>query len=82
MAVPGISPLGGQPTLTNPLNQEGLLQGRVIPSQDRGETQSTVTASERSSTAISHAGVVEEAQDPQKLGFNTDNLGISIDIKV
>ena len=28
MEIPGIAPLSGQPTLTNPLNQQRLLEGR------------------------------------------------------
>jgi hypothetical protein len=80
MEIPGISPLSGQPTLTNPLSQESLLQGRVTPSQSNSETQNTVTTSEKSSTTISNAGVVEEAQLAQESGFNPDNPGGTIDI--
>lgn len=80
MEIPGISPLSGQPTLTNPLSQESLLEGRVAPAQSNSETQNTVTASEKPSTTISNAGVVEEAQEAQESGFNPDNPGGSIDI--
>tara|TARA_R110000772_G_scaffold149092_1_gene259761 strand:- start:543 stop:791 length:249 start_codon:yes stop_codon:yes gene_type:complete len=80
MEIPGISPLSGQPTLTNPLSQESLLQGRVTPDKNGSETQNTVTASERSSTTISNIDVVEEAQKAQESGFNPDNPGGSIDI--
>jgi hypothetical protein len=80
MEIPGISPLSGQPTLTNPLSQESLLEGRVTPAQSNSETQNTVTASEQPSTTISNAGVVEEAQEAQESGFNPDNPGGSIDI--
>jgi|GEM_PF-779055 len=86
MEIPGISPLSGQPTLTNPLSQESLLQGRVAPAQSGSETQNTVTASDRSPMTISSAGVVEqtnEAQeagnDAQEKGFNPKNPGGTID---
>ncbi len=80
MEIPGISPLSGQPTLTNPLNQESLLLGRVTPDQSNSETQNTVTASEKASTTISNAEVVEEAQKVEESRFNPDNPGGSIDI--
>jgi hypothetical protein len=80
MEIPGISPLSGQPTLTNPLNQENLLQGRATPAQSDSETQNTVTASERAPTTISDADVVAEAKETQESGFNPDNPGGSIDI--
>tara|TARA_R110001606_G_scaffold346892_5_gene496149 strand:- start:108878 stop:109126 length:249 start_codon:yes stop_codon:yes gene_type:complete len=80
MEIPGISPLSGQPTLTNPLSQESLLQGRVTPAQSGSETQNTVTASDRSPTTISSAGVVEQSNEVQETGFNPDNPGGTIDI--
>lgn len=80
MEIPGISPLSGQPTLTNPLSQESLLQGSVTPSQSNSETQNTVTASEQASTTISNIGVVEQSQEAQESGFNPDNPGGTIDI--
>ena len=80
MEIPGISPLSGQPTLTNPLSQESLLQGRATQAQSNSETQNTVTASEKSSTAISNTEVVEQANETQETGFNSDNPGGSIDI--
>jgi len=87
MEIPGISPLSGQPTLTNPLSQESLLQGRVIPAQSSGETQNTVTATDRSPTSISTSGVVgqtneaqETGNEAQEKGFNPDNPGGTIDI--
>lgn len=80
MEIPGISPLSGQPTITNPLNQESLLQGRVVPTQSNSETQNTVTASERAATTIDNTDVVNEAKEAQESGFNPDNPGGTIDI--
>lgn len=80
MEIPGISPLSGQPTLTNPLNQESLLQGRATPAQSNSETKNTVTASEQSSTTIDNTAVVEQANESQDAGFNPKNPGGSIDI--
>lgn len=80
MEIPGISPLSGQPTITNPLSQESLLEGRTTQSQSNSETQNTVTASEQSSTTISNTAVVEQVNEAQEAGFNPDNPGGSIDI--
>jgi hypothetical protein len=80
MEIPGISPLSGQPTLTNPLSQESLLEGRATQAQSNSETQNTVTASEQSSTTISNAAVVEQANETQDAALNADNPGGSIDI--
>lgn len=80
MEIPGISPLSGQPTLTNPLSQESLLEGRATQAQSTGEAQNTVTASEQSSTTINNTAVVEQANEAQEAGFNPDNPGGSIDI--
>lgn len=80
MEIPGISPLSNQPTLTNPLSQESLLQGRETPRQSISETQSTVTASDRSVTTISSSDVVEQSNEAQEKGFNPDNPGGTIDI--
>ncbi|MFT7414068.1 MAG: hypothetical protein ACI9FO_000723 [Methylophagaceae bacterium] len=86
MEIPGISPLSGQPTLTNPLNQESLLQGRVTPAQSDSEAQNTVTASDRAPTSISSADVVEQTNEAQETGneaqergFNPENPGGTID---
>jgi len=48
MEIPGISPLSGQPTLTNPLNQQSLLAGRVTVSQGV-ETHNTEVVREQPS---------------------------------
>lgn len=80
MEIPGISPLSGQPTLTNPLSQESLLEGRTTQAQSNSESQNTVTASEKSSTTINNTAVVEQAIEAQEAAFNADNPGGSIDI--
>lgn len=80
MEIPGIAPLSGQPTLTNPLSQERLLQGRETPAQEASETQNTVTASEQSSTTVNSANVVTDVEEPGATGFDTNNPGGSIDI--
>ncbi len=82
MEIPGISPLSGQPTLTNPLSQASLLEGRApaTQAQSSSEAQNTVTASEQSSTTINNTAVVEQANETQDAGFNPDNPGGTIDI--
>lgn len=47
MEIPGIAPLSGQPTLTNPLSREANLEGSETQAQESSETQNTVTASEQ-----------------------------------
>jgi len=79
MEIPGISPLSGQPTLTNPLSQERLLEGRSTESQSSSETQSTVTASEQESTTVSSAEVVSQAEETTGTQFDADNVGSNID---
>jgi len=80
MEIPGISPLSGQPTLTNPLSQERLLEGRETPAENKSETQNTVTASERSTTSIGNSEVVEQPNETQSTGFNAKNPGGTIDL--
>jgi len=80
MEIPGISPLSGQPTLTNPLSRESNLEGRETQAQQTSETQSTVTAREQSSTTVSSAEVVSQAEETAATGFDTNNPGASIDI--
>jgi len=80
MEIPGIAPLSGQPTLTNPLNQERLLEGRKTTAQAASETQNTVTASEQASTTVKSAEVVSEVEESSPAGFDTNNPGGSIDI--
>lgn len=80
MEIPGIAPLSGQPTLTNPLSRESLLEGRERADQVASETQNTVTANEQSSTTISSAEVVTQAEETTATGFDTNNPGGSIDL--
>ncbi len=80
MEIPGIAPLSGQPTLTNPLNQQRLLEGRESTSQAGSEAQNTVTANEQASTTVSSADVVTQVEEPGSTGFDTNNPGGSIDI--
>jgi len=80
MEIPGIAPLSGQPTLTNPLSRESLLEGRERADQAASETQNTVTANEQSSTTVSSAEVVTQAEETTATGFDTNNPGGSIDL--
>jgi len=80
MEIPGIAPLSGQPTLTNPLSQERLLEGRETAAQETSETQNTVTAREQSSTTVSNAEVVTQTEETVATGLDTNNPGSSIDI--
>jgi len=78
MEIPGISPLAGQPTLTNPLSQDEQRVGRESAALQDSETQNTVTATEQdSATPI---GVVNQANETDQAGFNPDNPGGTIDI--
>ncbi len=80
MEIPGISPLAGQPTLTNPLSQEDQLVGRESAALQDSETQNTVTASEQESTTVTTTEVVNQANEADQAGFNPDNPGGTIDI--
>jgi len=80
MEIPGIAPLSGQPTLTNPLSQDRLLEGRERAAQETSETQNTVTAREQSSTTVSNAEVVNQTEETVATGLDTNNPGSSIDI--
>ena len=80
MEIPGISPLSGQPTLTNPLSRERNLEGRETQSLDRSETQNTTIANEQESTAVRNAGVVSQPEESSASSFDTNNIGNRIDI--
>ncbi|OUR65703.1 hypothetical protein A9Q79_01540 [Methylophaga sp. 42_25_T18] len=80
MEIPGITPFAGQPTLTNPLSQQNLLEGRESAALQGGETQNTVTASEQDSTEVTTTEVVNQANETDQAGFNPDNPGGTIDI--
>lgn len=81
MEIPGIAPLSGQPTLTNPLSQENLLAGRVTMSQGI-ETHNTEIASEQPSTTVKTAEVVAQVADSAPTGFEANHFGSTIDITV
>jgi len=79
MEIPGIAPLSGQPTLTNPLSKESLLEGRQTSAQQASEVKNTVTSSEKHSTTVNTAEVVDQANEVDATGFD-DNIGQTIDL--
>ncbi len=81
MEIPGIAPLSGQPTLTNPLNQQRLLEGRVTMSQGV-ETHNTEVMREQLSTSVGSAEVVGQTEESASTGFETKHFGSTIDITV
>jgi len=80
MAIPGIAPLSGQPTLTNPLSQDSQLVGQESQALQESETQNTVTAREQESTTVTPVETVNQANETEQGGFNPDNPGGTIDI--
>ncbi|PCJ32214.1 MAG: hypothetical protein COA90_03640 [Gammaproteobacteria bacterium] len=80
MEIPGIAPLSGQPTLTNPLNSERQVEGRTTQGLEGSETQNTVTSQDKSSTTVNNAEVVSQIDETSSTGFDTKNIGNSIDI--
>jgi hypothetical protein len=82
MEIPGLSPLSGQPTITNPLSQPSQLQGRVLPTQAASEAQNTQVASEQGSTSLTTNQVVEQVNNTEATGFREDNPGGTIDITI
>ena len=80
MEIPGIAPLSGQPTLTNPLSQASLLEGRETTAQSTSETQNTTIAQEQSTTTITSAEVVNETIETQSTEFSSETIGRNIDI--
>jgi hypothetical protein len=81
MEIPGIAPLSGQPTLTNPLNQQRLLMGRVTISQGV-ETHNTEVMREQPSTSVKSAEVVDQASDSTPTAFEANHYGSTVDITV
>jgi hypothetical protein len=82
MAIPGIAPLSGQPTVTNPLSQENQLVGRESAAVQESETQNTVTAREQESTTVTPVDTVNQSNEADQAGFNPDNPGGTIDLTV
>lgn len=80
MEIPGIAPFAGQPTLTNPLNNEARQTGQQTVSQQASETAETTIAQEQSATAIDNVQVVNEAAETAEDGFNPQNPGGTIDL--
>lgn len=81
MEIPGIAPLSGQPTLTNPLNQQRLLEGRVTASQGI-ETHNTEVMREQPSTSVKSAEVVAQAAGSSSTDFEANRFGGTVDITV
>jgi hypothetical protein len=80
MEIPGIAPFSNQPTLTNPLNQDETLKGQQTSAQSTSETQSTATVSEQATTDLNESVVVNQVNETEGTGFNSSNLGATIDI--
>lgn len=79
MEIPGIAPLSGQPTLTSPLSQANLLEGRETTARSTSETQNTTVAQEQSTTIITSAEVVNETSNVQSTEFSSETIGRNID---
>jgi len=80
MEIPGISPLSGQPTLTNPLSRERSIEGRDTQALERSETQNTTVANEQASTSVRNADVVTQTEETSSTNLDANNIGGSIDI--
>ncbi|NQY27235.1 MAG: hypothetical protein HRT92_08665 [Piscirickettsiaceae bacterium] len=80
MEISSTAPLSGQPTLTNPLSQSSLLEGRETSTQSTSETQNTTTAQEQLTTTVSSAEVVNEANEAQATEFSSESIGRNIDL--
>ncbi len=81
MEIPGIAPLSGQPTLTNPLSRESLLEGRVTTSQGV-ETHNTEVVREQPSTSVKSAEVVDQVASSASTAFEANHFGGIVDITV
>lgn len=82
MEIPGIASFGGQPALTNPLSQDDRLAGQQTQSLSESETQNTVSAQEQDDTSITTVEVVNQAEQTDASGFNSNNPGGTIDFTV
>lgn len=80
MEIPGIAPFAGQPTLTNPLNNEDRQTGQQTSSDQATETASTTVAQEQSATALTNGQVVEAAPEATDSAFDPQNPGGTIDL--
>jgi len=82
MAIPGIAPLSGQPTVTNPLSQDNQQVGQESQALQGSETQNTVTAREQESTSVTTIETVNQGNEADQAAFNPDNPGGTIDFTV
>ncbi len=80
MEIPGIAPFAGQPTLTNPLNNEDRQVGQQTSSEQVTETANTTVAQEQSATTLSDVQVVEAAPEAADSAFDPQNPGGTIDL--
>lgn len=79
MEIPGIAAFAGQPTVTNPLNDEARQTGQQTVSQQTAETNSTTVAQEQPATALSNVQVVNETAEADATVFDPQNPGGTID---
>lgn len=80
MEIPGIAPFAGQPTLTNPLNNDDRQVGQQTQNQQVEETSNTTLSQEQGPTALSNTQVVNASEEAVESGFNPDNPGGTIDL--
>lgn len=80
MEIPGIAPFAGQPTLTNPLNNQDRQTGQQTGSQQVAETSNTTLAQEQPASALRNEQVVNETPETAEDGFNPQNPGGTIDL--
>lgn len=80
MEIPGIAPFAGQPTLTNPLNNEDQQVGQQTSSEQVTETANTTVAQEQSAITLSNVQVVEAAPEAAESVFDPQNPGGTIDL--
>lgn len=80
MEIPGINPFSGQPSLTNPPNNEMQLTGQQSTTEQAGQTTETTTVEEQSSSQPDTTQVVSQTNEAEDTGFNPDNPGGTIDL--
>lgn len=80
MEIPGIAPFAGQPTLTNPLNNQDRQTGQQTGSQQVAETSNTTLAQEQPASALRNEQVVNETPETAEDGFSPQNPGGTIDL--
>ncbi|MDT8310493.1 MAG: hypothetical protein RQ732_03510 [Methylophaga sp.] len=80
MEIPGIAPFSGQPTLTNPLNNENRQIGQLTSVEQTSETHDTTLTQEQPAAALANVQVVNETPETTTEGFNPQNPGGTIDL--